>query len=68
VLDSEQELLDARVELVRSQRDEIVAAFQVMAATGQLTARQLGLPVQYYDHESYYKAARNKWYGTDLPK
>jgi TolC family type I secretion outer membrane protein len=68
VLDSEQELLDARVELVRSQRDEIVAAFQVIAATGQLTARQLGLPVQYYDHETYYKAVRNKWYGTDLPK
>lgn len=68
VLDSEQELLDARVELVRSQRDEIVAAFQVLAATGQLTARQLGLPVQYYDPETYYGAVRDKWYGTDLPK
>lgn len=68
VLDSEQELLDARVELVRAQRDEIVAAFQVIAATGQLTARQLGLPVQYYDHESYYRNVRDKWYGTDISK
>lgn len=42
VLDQEQELLDARVNLVRAQRDELVAAFQVLAATGQLTASRLG--------------------------
>ncbi|EWY42240.1 membrane protein [Skermanella stibiiresistens SB22] len=65
-LDSEQELLDARVELVRAQRDETVAAFSVLSATGQLTARQLGLQVKLYDHESHYKQVRDKWWGTDI--
>ncbi|HSK38355.1 MAG TPA: TolC family outer membrane protein [Arenibaculum sp.] len=68
VLDAEQELLDARVELVRSQRDETAAAFQVLAAIGQLTARQLGLPVEYYDPEIYYNEVRGKWYGTGIPQ
>lgn len=68
ILDAEQELLDARVSLVRAQRDEIVATFQILAAIGQLTARQLGLPVEYYDYEDYYRAVRDKWYGTDLPQ
>lgn len=68
VLDAEQELLDARVELVRSQRDETAAAFQVLAATGQLTARQLGLPVEYYNPEVYYNEVRDKWYGTGIPQ
>ncbi|WP_158045572.1 TolC family outer membrane protein [Skermanella pratensis] len=65
-LDSEQELLDARVELVRAQRDETVAAFAVLESTGQLTARQLGLQVNYYDHEKHYKQVRDKWWGTDI--
>jgi TolC family type I secretion outer membrane protein len=68
ILDAEQELLDARVGLVRAQRDQIVATFQILAATGQLTARQLALPVEYYDHEDYYREVRDKWYGTDLPR
>ncbi|QJE72907.1 TolC family outer membrane protein [Aerophototrophica crusticola] len=66
VLDQEQELLDARVNLVRAQRDELVAAFQVLAATGQLTASRLGLPVQAYDYEAYYKESRNKLWGVSI--
>ncbi len=59
VLDAEQELLDARVQLVRARRDEFVAAFALLAATGQLTAYQLGLPVDYYDPTEHYE--RIKW-------
>ena len=65
-LNAEQELLDARVGLVSVQRDETVAAFQVLEATGQLNARQLGLPVQYYDFESHYREVRDQWWGTDI--
>jgi TolC family type I secretion outer membrane protein len=64
-LDAEQELLDARVQLVQVQRDEMVAAFSVLSATGQLTARLLGLKVPYYDHVKHYKQVRDKWWGTD---
>jgi outer membrane protein/adhesin transport system outer membrane protein len=64
-LDAEQELLDARVQLVQAQRDEMVAAFSVLSATGQLSARLLGLKVPYYDHVKHYKQVRDKWWGTD---
>lgn len=60
-LDAEQELLDARVNLVQAQRDEIVAAFQVLTATGQLTAQQLQLPVDYYEFDEHYRNVRHKW-------
>ncbi|AWK87008.1 hypothetical protein DEW08_12900 [Azospirillum thermophilum] len=66
VLNQEQELLNARVFLVRAQRDEMVAAFNVLAATGQLTAQQLSLPVQYYDPKANYDKTRNKWFGTEV--
>ena len=54
-LDSEQELLDARVQLVQAQRNEMVAAFSVLSATGQLSARQLGL--KNVDHVAYIRFA-----------
>lgn len=62
-LDAEQEYLNAQVELVRARRDEVVASFQVLAATGQLTAGRLGLPVQTYDYEVHYNNTRDKLWG-----
>ena len=67
-LDAEQELLDARVQLVQAQRDETVAAFSLLATVGQLTARSLNLPVQHYDYTAYYNRVRDKWSGTDVNK
>jgi len=67
LLDAEQELLDANVSLVRSQRDEIVAAYRVLAAIGRLTASDLGLPVEVYDPDLDYYKVRNKWFGLDAP-
>ncbi len=66
VLDAEQELLDAQVSLVRSQRDEVVAAYSLLAVTGQLTARALGLPVEYYEFEPDYRATRGRLWGTSV--
>lgn len=68
VLDAEQELLDAKVNLVRAQRDEIVASYQLKEATGQLTARELSLPVEIYDPTAYYGSVRNKLFGAELPQ
>ncbi len=45
VLNAEQELLSAQVNLVRAQRDETVAEYSLKAATGVLTAKDLQLPV-----------------------
>jgi outer membrane protein len=49
VLDQQQELLNARVALVRTERDEIVASYSLLSAMGKLTAQNLELPVQIYD-------------------
>jgi outer membrane protein len=63
VLDAEQELLNARVDLVRAQRDELVAGYTLLSAVGALTARDLGLPVQVYDPTRNYEAVRDQWFG-----
>ena len=49
VLNAEQLLLNSRVQLVRSQHDQLVAAFQLLASVGKLTAGDLGLGVAVYD-------------------
>jgi len=67
VLNAEQELLNSRVSLVQAQRDQVLASFQLLSATGRLTARTLSLPVEYYDPEAYAKATRDRWIGTDIP-
>jgi len=64
VLDAEQELLDSRVNHVRAQRDEVVAIFQLKAAIGQLTARDMKLPAELYDPSKHYDEVRDKWFGT----
>ena len=64
VLDAEQELLDAKVDLVRSERDEITARFDVLNAVGRLTGPSLKLPVGYYDTSLHYKAVRQKLFGV----
>ena len=58
VLDAEQELFDARVNLVRAERDEFVAAYQVYQAMGRLTAINLKLPVPKYDPTVYYRRVK----------
>lgn len=67
VLDAEQELLDANVELVTAQRDEIIKVFDLKAALGQLTAKHLSLQVQAYNPETHYNKVRDKWFGGELP-
>lgn len=54
VLNAEQELLNSRVSLVRAQRDEFVAAYSLISATGKLTARDLNLGVVVYNEKKYY--------------
>ena len=66
VLDAEQELLNAKVNLVGAQRDEIAAAYELKAAVGSLTARELGLQVPYYDDEQNYRAVRGRWWGSSI--
>lgn len=64
ILDAEQETLNARVSLVASETDQVVASYRLLAATGALTAANLALDVDYYDPTKHYRAVRNKIIGT----
>lgn len=49
LLDAEQRLVEARLGVVSSQIDAVLASYNALAATGLLTAQHLQLPVQIYD-------------------
>jgi outer membrane protein len=64
ILDAEQALLNSQVNLVRSQHDAMIAAYQVRSAVGTLTASALSLPVSLYDPTKNYREVRTKWIGV----
>lgn len=64
VLNAEQELLNARVRLVRALATLINSSYELTASLGRLTAQDLSLPVQLYDPRAYYNAVRDRWVGT----
>jgi TolC family type I secretion outer membrane protein len=66
VLDAEQELLNAQVNLVTSQRDEVVSALTLLSAVGKLTATDLNLSVDLYDADRHYQSVRGKWFGGEV--
>ncbi|MBT6536522.1 MAG: branched-chain amino acid aminotransferase, partial [Rhodospirillaceae bacterium] len=66
VLDAEQELLDSRVDLVVAQRDQIVAAYQLLQAIGRLTAEDLDLPVAIYDPTRNFRDVEDRLFGSDI--
>lgn len=59
VLNAEQELLDARANLIAAQSDEVVASYALLSAMGLLTADHLNLPVQQYDPSEYYNFVKS---------
>jgi outer membrane protein len=63
VLNAQQELLNAQVAVVTSRRDATVAAFQVLAVSGLLTAKSLGLKVAIYDPLASYENNAARWVG-----
>jgi outer membrane protein len=68
VLNSQQELLTARSNLVTAQRDRVVASYNVMAATGRLSAQSLSLKTATYNARIHYDQVRDKWIGTTTPE
>jgi TolC family type I secretion outer membrane protein len=73
VLNAEQELLNSQVSLISAKHDVQVNYYSVLSGIGRLTARTLGLPVEYYDEEKYYNEVGSRWIGwgnagkTDSP-
>ena len=64
VLDLEQDLRDAQLQLASSQRDEYVAAYQLLSTMGLLTVKHLNLGIPTYDPEVYHNKVQNGPYST----
>ena len=63
VLNAEQELLDAKIDMARSVHDRTLAILQIKAAIGELTVARLELNEQAYDPALHYHDVRNQWVG-----
>ncbi len=63
VLNSEQQYLNAQVNLVSFQRDLVVSSYGVLAYMGRLTAYDVSLEAELYDPTRYYGEVKDAWYG-----
>jgi outer membrane protein len=66
VLNAEQELLNAQVQLVTDQRNLVVTGYAVLSAIGRLEAARIGVANEVYDPELHYQEVRRKWYGLSI--
>jgi outer membrane protein len=67
VLNAQQALLNARVSLVTSQRDRVVASYAVLGSIGRLSAQELQLDVALHDSRIHFEQVKTKWFGVDTP-
>jgi len=67
VLITQQQLLNSQTSLVQNLANIVTASYAVASAIGRLTARDLALPVNFYNDTAYYEAVKNKWFGLRGP-
>ncbi len=66
VLNAEQEALNAEVQLATTQRNLVVASYNVLASIGRLSVVDLGTVEKAYDPEVHYHDVRRKWWGISI--
>lgn len=59
VLDAEQDVLDARAARVETEAQSYFNVYQILAATGKLTAKDLNLGIPTYDVTGYYNFVKD---------
>ncbi len=67
VLNAQQELVGARVNLISAQRDRVVNSYSLLAAIGRLSPQVIGLKVSPYDTQVHYQQVRDAWFGVRAP-
>ena len=67
LLKAQQDLLDARVNLVSSQRDMAVGSYAILAAIGRLSLETLDRDAPVYDPSVHFDQVKNKWFGLSTP-
>ena len=67
VLNAQQALVNARVNLIIAQHDRVVASYSLLSAIGRLSAQVLDLRVSIYDPSVHYHQIRDSWFGLRTP-
>ena len=68
VLNAQQELLTARVNLITAQRDRVVASYALLSSVGRLSAVQPQAGrCEEYQPRVHYEQVRDKWIGLRTP-
>jgi outer membrane protein len=67
VLNAQQALVNARVNIVTAQHDRVVASYSVLSAIGRLSPQVLKLPTTIYDPSVHYHQVRDAWTGVRTP-
>jgi outer membrane protein len=65
ILNAQEELFLTQVQLADARHDRMVAAYRLLAITGQLTARDQALNVNLYDPQKHYDENAGAWFGFD---
>ena len=63
VLDAEETLFETEIDLELLAQKRVSAAYRVLAATGLLSARRLGLDVFHYEPDHHFEQVRSGWFG-----
>jgi outer membrane protein len=67
VLNQQQELLNARVNLITAQRDRVVASYSVVQAIGRLNSKSLGLNIAQYRASQHFDQVKDLFWGVRTP-
>jgi outer membrane protein len=66
ILNAEQELLNAQVNLATTRRNINVTSYSVLSTVGRLNIQELGAADEVYDAELHYHEIRRKWWGISI--
>lgn len=67
VLNSQQDLIQAKARLIGAQRDRVIASFTLLSAIGRLDVKTLNLNTPDYLPEVHYHQVRDAWHGLRTP-
>jgi outer membrane protein len=67
VLNSQQDLTNARSRLIQAQHDRVIASYTLLSAVGRLDVHALNLNTPDYLPEIHYHQVRDAWHGARTP-
>jgi outer membrane protein len=67
VLNAQQALLQARLQLVDAEHDQVVNSYTLLSAIGRLSVKVLGLNVAEYDPRVHFNQVKTKQFGVRTP-